>query len=863
MMQFRRFLFPLALSLAISLPLTAQEPLDSRGEFTVSRTMLDRFREETRLVVGNMSARHYNSQSLDEIGSGDLIRGYMKELDYSKLFFLQSDVQQVGDRFGDTLKGEYLVKGNLYPAFEVFRLYRQRTLDRIEWVFERLKGDFDFSSDSTYRPDRKDLDWPTNQAEADKLWEQRLKYELLQELLDEETLDASRERLVRRYERMARFLRNIEPHEVEEIFLNSYTTLYDPHSNFYSVESTEDFNIQISNSLQGIGAVLTDEDGYCTILQLMPGGPAELSGKLNPGDRIVSVAQGEAEPTDVVDMKLSKVVKLIRGPKGSEVRLTLLPAGATGRKTISLIRDEIRLTENLAKATLLEVPAPAGGAPVLVGVVELPSFYGGITGDSSAPSTSADVEELLLKLQALGAEGIVLDLRRNGGGLLSESVRLTGLFIEEGPVVQVRHLNGRVRTDSDTDPRVVYTGPLVVLVSRNSASASEITAGALQALGRAVIVGDRTTHGKGTVQQPVPLNDLRTFSNPFQPEQPLGMIKITVQRFYLPDGASTQKEGVHSDIVLPSINELLPIGESDLEHALPWDTIEPAQWSVDQVFEPTISRVSTGLLATLRERSEARLATLEEFQYLKSQIDRFTLKNDQKDISLNMAKRQIERAEDKAFRQKMDKWLDELDHELSYPAHEVRLNLAQLKEEQHQAQLREVLLPNGKQRANAYYQKVFYYSDDSVGIRPVNVETFDYERALRSVPAIVDTLSASLGQPVEPEAVRLILHTFRTADRGTDFRVEETFKTALPQISDEQIAAVLPDFFRKLVELDPQVVSDAPQLDIGMREAARVVADWVDIQQSPLRRQTIADAARNAKAVPEESRAASSAPAVK
>ena len=633
-MQIRRLALTVLVSLAVSVPLAAQEQLDSRGEFTVGREMMDRFREETRLVLAYMSSRHYDGKSLDDIASTDLLGAYMRELDYSKLFFTKSDVEMVEARFGDTLKGEYLVKGNLYPAFEIFRLYRQRALDRLGWVFTRLQGDFDFAGDDTYRVDRKKLPWPTDLSEADSLWERRLKFEMLQEVLDDEKLEVARERLVRRYERMERFLRNIEPHEVQEMFLNSFTGLYDPHSNFYSVESSEDFNIQISNSLQGIGAVLTDEDGYCTLRELMPGGPAELSGQLNPGDRIVAVAQGSGEAVDVVDMKLARVVKMIRGPKGSEVRLTVLPAGEAGRHVVSLIRDEIRLTEKLARATLMEVPASESGAPVLVGVIDLPSFYGGMAG-AEASSTARDIEELLIKLQAMGVEGIVLDLRRNGGGLLNESVRLTGLFIDKGPVVQVKHLNGRIRTDSDEDPRTVYNGPLVVLVSRNSASASEITAGALQALGRAVVVGDRTTHGKGTVQQPVPLNELRTFSNPFRQEQPLGMIKITVQRFYLPDGASTQKEGVHSDIVLPSINELLPIGEADLDHALPWDTIAPASWRVDQVLSTNTARVTPALLDTLRERSEERLATLDEFAYLKAQIARFAEKDALKGIILN------------------------------------------------------------------------------------------------------------------------------------------------------------------------------------------------------------------------------------
>ncbi len=715
-------------------PLSAQEPAKDAGFSTITPEMAERFREETRLVLAYMSSRHYEGQSFDEIDSKELLEAYMKELDYAKLFFIESDRERINMRFADTLKPAYLVKGNLFPAFEIFSIYRERALDRLNWVFARLEGEFDFTTDRTYNTDRREAVWPTDEASAEELWENRLTYEMLQEVLDGSSIDAARDRLVRRYERLERNLLNIEPFEVEEMFLNSFTGLYDPHSNFFSVESAEDFAIQISNSLQGIGAVLSDEDGYCVIRELMPGGPAELSGQINPGDKIVAVAQGDDEPVDVVDMKLSKVVKQIRGPKGSEVRLSIIPASnPSARQVVTLIRDEIRLTANLASAWLYQVPGEDGN-DVTVGVIDLPSFYGGMGGGGITSSTSNDVEELLVKLQELGAEGIVLDLRRNGGGLLSEAIRLTGLFIPEGPVVQVRYLNGQVRTDRDEDPSVAYTGPLAVLVSRNSASASEIVAGALQSLGRAVIVGDKTTHGKGTVQQPIPLNELRSFRNPFERQTQLGMIKITIQKFYLPDGASTQKEGVRSDIVIPSANEFLPIGEADLEHALVWDSIDPADWAAEEVFAPGGARVTPELLAHLRERSIDRLTSEEEFQYLKDSIERFRIRQERKDVSLNLEQRLREREEEEQFKRDMERLRDELADKYGYEAVKVTLDLTATKEKQHQQQLHDALLPNGKPRANQYYQKVFYFEDHDGHIKPINVETFNYERARRQPP---------------------------------------------------------------------------------------------------------------------------------
>ncbi len=831
-------LAPLAAALLLSgaLPLSAQKNDEGGkvnvGEFQIPREMNERFRTETQMVMNYMSSRHYGDKGLGEIDPKELLDAYIKELDYAKLFFIQEDIDSIHLRFADTLKREYMNKGNLYPAFEIYRTYRERSLNRLAWVFKRLEGDFDFCTEETFRPDRKDVPWPKDMAEADKLWENRLVYEMLDGVINGEDIDTVRARLVHRYERTERFLKEIEPHEVEEMFLNSFTTLFDPHSNFFSVESADNFAIAISNSLQGIGAVLSSEDGYCVIRELMSGGPAELSGQLNPGDKIVAVAQGKDEPVDVVDMKLTKAVKLIRGPKGSEVRLTIVPAdNPTARHVVRIIRDEIRLTENLASGMLIEVPSLNGGEPVPVGVIDLPSFYGPGMDEPDAPSTTRDVQELLIKLQAAGAKAIVLDLRRNGGGLLSEAISMTGLFIKDGPVVQVRYDNGKTRTDFDDDNGfITYDGPLVVLVSRNSASASEICAGAFQVLKRGVVIGDKTTHGKGTVQQTMLLNRMMAFRNPFASNIPLGMLKITVQKFYLPDGASTQKEGVKSDIVLPNINELLPIGESDLDHALPWDSIEPTKWNQEKVFTENGARVSEELLSALSANTAQRLETLPEFKYLNDNIERFRIKDEQKDISLNKEKRIAEREDDKAFRNRMEDWRNDLRSSDAYPHIKVDLELARLNEATHQQQLRDTLLPDGRQRAGSYYQKIYYHQDDMGHIHPVRVEAFNYETVLRRSEEVTEVISKALGKEISNETTQDILRAFRNSDLGTDFNVDKVFGQYLPELGDEQLDALLPLFYAKLVEIDPDAVDESDRFDVPLREAARVAADWVSLQ---------------------------------
>jgi carboxyl-terminal processing protease len=829
----RAFLIPVIAGAFFLAPFAVAEQSPDQAPSTdlkITREQSDRFKEETRLVLSYMASRHYGDKTLDQIDSREMIEAYMKDLDYAKLFFVKADVDAMNERFAATLKSDYLTKGNLYPAFEIFRLYRQRASDRLAWIYNRLKNNFDFTTKDTFSPDRKDVEWPKNQLESDTLWEGRLKYEMLDGILNGESVEETREKLIRRYQRTQRALGEMESYEVEEVFLNSFTTLFDPHSNFMSVESAENFAIHMSNSLEGIGAMLSSEDGYCVVGELVPGGPAELCGLLNPGDKIVAVAQGAEEPVDIVDMKLDKVVKMIRGPKGSEVRLTIVPANnPSSRSVIRITRDEVRLTEQLAKAWLVQVPSGDEGNTIPVGVIDLPSFYGGSQEDGlDAPSTTCDVQELLLKLKSQGAKAIVLDLSRNGGGLLSEAIRLTGLFIKDGPVVQVRYENGKIQADFDDDGGLcIYDGPLVVLVSRNSASASEICAGALQTLNRAVIVGDKTTHGKGTVQQTMPLNSIRQFLNPFGSNQQLGMMKITIQKFYLPDGASTQERGVKSDIAIPSINEFLPIGETDLDHYLPWDSIAPAIWDKSAVIAQSGIQVTKPLLDVLEKDSAARQSTLPEFDYLRQVIAKFREIDDRKDVSLNEDVRRNEKDDEKVFRNNMEDRMDEMKADGSYKRSEVLLSLSERKNYKHQQQLHEGVLPNGRPRANNYYQKIYYYEDENGEIHAVNVEKFSFESALRKSAEIAGVMTKSLGHEVKEETAVGILRRFRNSDPGADFNVEATFKEFMPDISDKDLDKFLPEFFKELVKIDPDVLDDEDRFDIDQREALRVAVDWI------------------------------------
>jgi carboxyl-terminal processing protease len=425
--------------------------------------------------------------------------------------------------------------------------------------------------------------------------------------------------------------------------LNALAHAYDPHTDYLNNAHAQDFSINMSLSLFGIGAQLTEDDGYCTISKVLQGGPADKSKKLNEKDRIVAVAQGGKPPVDVVDMELGKVVQLIRGPKGTEVRLTVSPADdRAARKIITLVRDEIKLEDSEAKAKLIEMPNGRGGTN-RVGVIDLPSFYATIdlpgSSNHSAKSTTTDVAKLIKKLEEQKVDGIVLDLRSNPGGSLEEAVKFTGLFIKDGPVVLARTPDGNINVDADTDPSVLYSGPLAVLVNRFSASAAEIAAAALQDYGRAVIIGDTSTHGKGTVQN---LNPLRPYM-PNATNDP-GTVKITIRKFYRVSGASTQLKGVVPDIILPDVLNYSPdIGESSQENPLPWDTIPSAKYDKLNLVEP--------YLADLRQHSDGRVMTNQDFVYIQQDIQQFKKNLADKTATLN-EKDQIKERQTNQDRQK-------------------------------------------------------------------------------------------------------------------------------------------------------------------------------------------------------------------
>lgn len=600
-----------------------------------------------------LEGQHYTRQRLDDEVSSRFLDRYLESFDPQHLHFLQSDLR--GFEFYRHRLDDYVLRRfDLTPAFEIFQRFYERLQQRVTYVEELLrKEEFRFDTDERIEVDRRKAPYPRDMTEARKLWRERLRYEYLQEKLNGEKPEQITNTLWRRYQRNLRMFSEWDNADVLQVFLNALAHVYDPHSDYLGKQQMENFAMGMNLALEGIGAELTAPDGYCTIRRLIPGGPAERSKKLQPKDRIVGVAQGDGPFVDVVDMNLNKVVQLIRGPKGTTVRLLVIPADAPDpsvRKVVTLVRDRIRLEDQAAKARLVEWP-DENGTVRRIGIIDLPSFYStmdfsGSEDQSDYRSCAADVARLLGKLKAEGMEGLILDLRRNGGGSLDEAIRITGFFIPKGPVVQVRDGEGRVTIKEDRDPRMLWDGPMVVLTSRFSASASEIVAAALQDYGRAVLVGDASTHGKGTVQAP---SLLRNFMRPSATlTQDPGLLKYTISKFYRANGESTQLKGVVPDIVLPSVmNVSKDIGEAALDNPLPWDTIESAR------FEP-LNWVAP-YLEELRKRSQARVAASQDFAYVREDIERFLKQQADRTLSLNEEERKREKEEMEARRKARQK----------------------------------------------------------------------------------------------------------------------------------------------------------------------------------------------------------------
>jgi carboxyl-terminal processing protease len=632
-MKVRRFVPVLLVALVLSFASLAQSARDALPTAPSAEQVTT-----SKLVYGLLSDSRYayRPRPLDEAMPQEIFDNYLKALDGNKLFFTAQDVAGF-ERFKPDM-GQDVRTGNLEPAYAIFAVYKQRVAERMAYARGLLEQDiFDFTDEDRWEYDRKDAPWAERET-LDHLWRQSVRNDWLRLKLAGKQPDDIRKTLDRRYLNLANSVAALNQEDAFQSFLNAYTATVDPHTDYMNPRTAKLFNQNMSLSLEGIGAQLQKQDDVVVIRELIAGGPAILSGKLKVGDRIVGVGQGDSGPMeDVIGWRIDDVVDKIKGPKGTQVRLDVVPADATldSRPVrIALTRAKIRLEEQAAKSEVIEMPSATPGARATrIGVIKLPAFYqdfeGRRTRNGEYASATRDVARILQQYKTQDIDGVVLDLRNNGGGSLNEAIELTGLFIDKGPVVQVRESGGRVSVEGDRNAGVAWEGPLAVLVNRRSASASEIVAGAIQDYGRGLVIGE-TTFGKGTVQNIVPLDRW-----PANEGDRYGHVKLTIAQFFLPGGSSTQNKGVVPDIAFPATLDSSEFGESTYDNALAWRKIAAVPHDRYGNF--------AALLPRLDALHQARIAGDPEFRWWKEDVDEFRAERKKTYISLNEAERRAER----------------------------------------------------------------------------------------------------------------------------------------------------------------------------------------------------------------------------
>ncbi|OYW75376.1 MAG: hypothetical protein B7Z37_13795 [Verrucomicrobia bacterium 12-59-8] len=643
-------------------------------------------------VAYMLQNHHYSKQDFDDKVSGEMLHNYLNMLDFKHIFFTEQDIANFKDKYETTLDDHVLMR-NISPAIEIYDIYKERVKERVDFLKKALETNkFTFDSKRTIEIKRDKAPWPKDKADQDKLWLDIIEDNLLAERIADETRERDekkkaekatakkaaevkpeaapeagkveapqkptadapkiaakkdkddkdltpKERVLKDYQRLLESIDENDTKDVVNFFLSSLATAYDPHTEYMSTDESDNFKIHMSHKLVGIGALLGQKEDGAEIQGIVVGGPADKQGQLKLNDRIIAVAQGDDEFVDVKYLKLQKIVDMIRGEKNTTVRIKIVPADdPAGTRIIAIVRDEVPLKEKLANAELLVTP-PDLGKTLKVGWINLSNFYADM--ENGTVSTSADVERLLRRLMKEKIDGLVLDLRDNGGGSLDEAIKLTGLFIPAGPVVQAKDWRGSITWRDCENEKPVYDGPMIVLTNKASASASEILAAALQDYRRALIVGDKSSFGKGTVQTILPVERYMPF---FSDKKGAGDLKVTIQKFYRIAGGSTQLKGVEADIPLPSIRDVLDIGESSAENPLPYDTIPPRKYPLFRKDPFPIDEINA--------RVKSRIATNPEFQNVVEESTRLKEKIDRNTVALNLKEREQERLDTEARRDK-------------------------------------------------------------------------------------------------------------------------------------------------------------------------------------------------------------------
>lgn len=807
---FSRALLPFALLLGSAPSL----PAALRDQFTGAESR--QLQREARLVFELLQNYHYSGRSFIGLKNPELLEGFLRELDPRAEYFLQSDGEFVARRFGQTLKSVYLARGDLQPAFEIFELFQERVSQRARWIAARLERDFAFTDDESIDPTAAPRP-AKDAAEADALWEKSLKDAVLHEVVAGRSVEAARAEVARRYAEFERTVRSIDPHVVRERFFDSVIRTYDPHSGYFSADSAHEFALMMGQPLAGVGLHLAKRQGRCVVEALAAGGAADLHSNLEPGDTILALAEGDAAWRETVTLRLREIVAAVRGAAGSTLRLAYRPAGTDERKEVTLARAEIVSAEHRASGGVVRLHDGRGAAR-RIGWVRLPTFYAaGPKGDQSSSATR-DVRELLAAMEVEALDGLVLDLRGNPGGALTEAVGLSALFLAPGAaVLHTRQPDGKseeLRTPDDASP--LYSGPLIVLTSADSASASEVLAGALKFHRRAVVVGAASTFGKGTMQNYVELAAASRL--PKSETGAWGTLRLTAQRFYLPDGGAVQRAGVAADIALPGAGGPASPREAELRGALAEDKL--AVTARAAIAAPAaLARTTPELLERLRDRARADLASLPEWQLWRDEAElRDRLRPAKR--SLRLAVRADEHAADQARREELRRTRRALAASAAPSLEAVELAMIAAGRAASDAALR-------AHPATSSFA-VAMVETDKRRARKLRASQVDFSRFSGDTAALAEAFARGAGRAVDPGAIGGALREFILQTERSPLTWRRCFSGRLtePDWSAEQIDRGLAALLAALPEIDPELKREHVALDIPLREALRLAAAW-------------------------------------
>jgi carboxyl-terminal processing protease len=798
-------------------PLDAALPADERRSL----------QHEALLVIELLQGLHYSDRPFSDLRSPELLDRFLEDLDRDHLMMTAPEVKFVHHRFDHDLKPVYLFKGDLHPAFEIYDLFAARALARCAWVDQRLQRPLDFASEAKVTVDRRKAAWPDSIEDADALWDKWLRLQVLQEILDGRDQATAVADVRRQYAEARKQIADIDPLVVRERFLNSLLEIFDPHSGYFSRDSAQQFDVMMAGALVGIGVELRSLHGKFLVDAVQPGGPADRSGRINPGDELISIAEAGGKPVAAAGRRLRELVELVDGLSGSKVVLSLKAQGGGTPFEVSLERARVEIARDHARGAVVAVPS--GKTSIPVGVLTIPAFYGAGDNHVRTASVSVDVRELLGKFRDRGVGAVVVDLRDNGGGLLDEAVKLAGLFLRTGPVLFVRGLDGKVEEHRDDNPAAEFAGPLVIHTSRSSASASEGFAGALQCYRRAVIAGAESTFGKGTAQDFIDLRKLPPSTGvPYR--EIWGVLRVTRQYYFLPDGSTPQQKGLAADIVLPSRYSPDPM-ERDLPHALPAETIA-GHLQADAVQGTSV--VTDELMARLRAEASARINGLPEFALQKRAIEFYRRWQIQPEWSLQFDLRQRERASDDQTRAALRKEHQDLEARLAYPTSPVDLAVVTDAERVHQAALRARTLPDGSSCVNHFFWNVFFYEVEPGGqVREVRIDTLDFDAFAADRAALAGVWTQATNLPMTEAQAAAILADLKDRRQSPDEapEVPAIFRRQTgAQVDARLLTAGMEAFLKKAIELDGDVLRERPGMDVSLRESLRIAADWAGLQ---------------------------------